>query len=172
MRAEIIDFTVEYTHLEITATGDLFRTTMEGRSLHFTPELGLGAAIQISPVFGIHASVAGTFQSGSSKAEYNDSFHLKGPELGMQRIPAARYYATGISTHLALRFTIPRIDTTISISGYYRLLRYMQKTSRQGIHALDGSLDHLTGFYITVSYRFSFGENKSREVWIPRPRYD
>jgi hypothetical protein len=172
MRAEIIDYSVEYSHIEISLPSDFFRTTMEGRSLHFTPEIGLGTILQITPIFGINASIAGTFQSGSSKSEYKNSYSLKQLELGMQRIPTARYYALGMNTCLTFRFTIPRIKTTISLAGYYRLLRYVQKTSEQGIHVLDGSFDHLAGFCATVSYRFSFGERTSRRVWIPRPYYD
>ncbi len=172
MRAEIIDFTVDYSHIEITTPDGFFRTTMKGRSLHFTPEIGLRTALQITPIFGINASIAGTFQSGSSKSEYQNSFSLKQLEIAMQRIPTARYYALGMNTNLSIRFTIPRIDTTLSLTGYYRLLRYFQKSSRRGVHVLNGSLDHITGLYATVSYRFSFGDRKSRRVWIPRPHYD
>ena len=172
LRSEIIDYTIDYSHIQVMPPAGFFRTTINGRSLHFTPEIGMGVAARLSPIFGIRASLACVFQSGSSKADYQDTYDLRGPVLGMQRIPTARYYAPGMSAALTLSATIPRIATTFSLGGYYRLLRYMQKPSRQGIYALDGSLDHLGGFFATVAYRFSFGEKKTREVWIPRPRYD
>ncbi len=172
VRTEITDYTVSYRHSRLYLPVEVFRTTMEGRSLHFTPEIGIGVVVPISPILGIHASLAGTFQSGSQKANYKNSFSQSGPEFKMQRIPAARYYGIGLNSSISLRCAIPVINTTISFGGFYRLLRYMQKSSRRGIHDLDGSLDQIFGCSASVSYHFSFAEKKSHRVWIPRPRYD
>jgi hypothetical protein len=173
LRVELIKNHIDFDQFGYTSGLILNMThaSMKGEMLKFTPEVGLHCAVPLSSFFTLIYDVACTFQSGSDTQEYLNMIDQKNPQLDLPPIPTGRYYAVGCSSLLALKFSIPKIDTSISAGGYYRLLGYIQKSRDRGLFDLDGSLDHTYGASCSVSYTFSTGKNKDKRVWIPQPSY-
>ncbi|OHD65372.1 MAG: hypothetical protein A2176_15560 [Spirochaetes bacterium RBG_13_51_14] len=172
LRVEVITYKNEYDHVEIMPLVNMFHINIEGQTLNVIPEIGISLSAPLSRFFTPIFNCSAAFLSGSEKTEYKNSYDQSGPQLNFSRIPAGRYYAVGGTASLSLKITIPRTDASVGMGAYYRILRYIQKTTDRGIFDLDASHDHNYGLFCSVSYSISFDERKKRRVWIPRPSYD
>jgi hypothetical protein len=172
LRAEIFDYNTNYRHLDFGGTTpNFFIVNVEGKLLHFTPELGIHFAVPVTRLFTFLCDISGTFMSGSDKSKYKNAYDRNGPNFAFSKIPTARYYAVGCNASLALQINIPVIDTSVSLGGYYRVTRYIQKTTDRGLFDYDSSHDHNFGASCSASYNFTFNSHQQPRLWMPRPEY-
>lgn len=171
LRVELVNTTIEFDQLKPTVVYNMTHAGMKGEILKFTPELGLHFAVPLSSFFTFIFDCSGTFQSGSDKLTYLNMFDQWKPQFNFSPIPNGRFYAVGCSSLMAFKFNIPKIDTSISLGGYYRLLSYMQKTQDRSMFVINGFLDHTYGITCSVVYTFSTSKSSGKRVWIPRPSY-
>ena len=174
LRVELVKDTIDFSQFGYPMGSPTFNLTvasMKGEMLKFTPELGLHFTVPLSSFFTFLYDISFTFQSGNEKHDYLVMIDHWKPMLDTPPIPTGRYYAAGVSTLLALKFNIPKIDTSISAGGYYRLLNYFQKRGDRGLFNFDQSLDHTYGVTLSVTYTFSTAKHTDRSIWMPRPSY-
>jgi hypothetical protein len=171
LRVEFLDNKTEFDQVKLIMVYNIIHASMKGEMLKFTPELGLHFAVPVSSFLTFIFDFSGTFQSGTDRYDYQNIIDQWKPRFNFPPIPVGRYYAVGCSTLAAIKFNIPKIDTSISLGGHYRLLRYIQKTSDRSFFNLDGSLDHTYGITCSVEYTFSTEKNSRKRLWIPHPEY-
>lgn len=171
MRTELFNTVSYYKHIELTEA-NVYITTIKGKTLNFTPELGVTIPIKISDFFSILITASGTFQSGSEKNEFKRSYDKWGPQQVFTRIPTGRYYALGANASAGVTVTIPKTSISVSLGGFYRYHKYYQKKIDRGFFVFEGSDDHTLGAVCSAEYTFSFGNENRHKVWIPRPNSD
>ncbi len=171
LRVELLKNETEFDQIRPIMVYNITHASMEGEILKFTPELGLHIAVPLSSFFTFVFDFSGTFQSGTDRFDYKNIFDQWQPRFNFPPIPVGRYYAIGCSTLAAFKFNIPKIDTSISLGGHYRLLRYIQKKGDRSFFDLEGSLDHTYGITCSIEYTFSTGKNHDNRLWVPRPEY-
>lgn len=171
LRVEVFDSKIDFNQVRPVVVYNVIHAGMTGEILKFTPELGVHFAVPASSYVTFIFDLSGTFQSGSDRFEYQNLFEKWKLRFNYATIPDGRFYAIGCSTLAALKFNIPKIDTSISLGGYYRLLRYIQKNSDRSMFDLDRSLDHTYGLTCSIEYTFSTGKNSGKRLWIPHPEY-
>ena len=178
LRIEIINNSIVYNHLDLNPMfppNELFVLEMYMKTLHITPEAGFNIILPISDAVSFICAVSGTLQSGSNRSDYGKTYSFDGwliiPKINFRSILRDIYLAAGCNTAAAFKITIPVVDISVTMGGYYRILRYFQTNHNRGVFDLDGSYDHKYGFFYSVAYTFSFGQRKKPNIWIPRPNY-
>ena len=174
LRVELVKDTIDFSQFGYPMGSppvNLTVASMKGKMLKFTPELGLHFMVPLSSFFTFLYDISFTFQSGNEKHDYLVLIDHWKPMLDLPPISPGRYYAAGVSTLLAFKFNIPKIDTSITAGGYYRLLNYFQKKGDRGLFNLNQSLDHTYGVTLSVTYTYSTAKHQDKSVWMPRPSY-
>jgi hypothetical protein len=178
LRVDIINNSISYKHLDLNPLfppNELFVLEMYMKTLHITPEAGFNIILPISDTVSFICAVSGTFQSGSNRSDYGKTYSIDGlmfnPKINFRSILRDIYLAAGCNTSMAFKITIPVVNISVTMGGYYRMLRYFQTNHNRGVFDLDGSYEHKYGFAYSVAYTFSFGQRKIQNLWIPRPNY-
>ncbi len=171
LRVEFLDSETEFDQVRLLIPYNIIHADMKGDMLKFTPELGLHFTVPLSSFFTFIFDFSGTFQSGTDRFDYQNIIDQWKLRFDFPPIPVGRFYAIGCSTLAAFKLNIPKIDTSISLGGHYRLLRYIQKTSDRSFFDLDKSLDHTYGITCSIEYTFSTEKNRGKRLWIPHPEY-
>lgn len=168
LRFELNNFNNSYRHIGLF-TKEMIYVPIKGKSLHFLPEIGVQGCIPIFDIFNLLINVSGIFMSGSEKMNFKYPLAIRSNQFTFPKYPTERYYALGFGSSIAFRLRIPKINTFFTVGGYYRFLKFMQKTSDRGLFVMNNALDQNYGFLCSLSYCFTFGERTRPDVWIPRP---
>jgi hypothetical protein len=171
LRFELYKYSMSYKHMQFLPI-ELIIVPIKGKLLNFSPEIGLHVCLPITHIFHFLINFSWIFQSGSDKIKFKIAYSTNGSLTMFPNYPTGRYYAVGFNLSPAFRVHIPKINTFLTIGGYYRLLRYIQKSSEQSLFNINNALDQNFGFTCSLSYCFNFGERIKPRVWIPRPNYE
>jgi hypothetical protein len=133
----------------------------------YGPGLGISGSIPLVEnlymVIGLSGIVLWCTERGETNLSRTYGLDSTGFVVTCFYMPRGKFLSYGGTATLSLAYTIPRINTTLSLGGRYQLLYNRQKKGNMlhsdvTMNIIDGQFDHFAGITFSAIYTFHIGK--------------